>query len=332
MKFTKYNSLENHYRQKFIDQIILQGLGDLTYIATEKAHGANFSYHYDGETFRVAKRSGFCDENFYNCKELIERDKQKVIDLYHHIKKLHVSDMKHLCVDGEIVGGKYQGQEKDFPNAKRVQKEVEYCPSNHFIGFDVRVDNNYIDMGSTISLLDRFNIARVPIIKVGSLEDCLAVSNEFDSVIPEKLGYPNIENNICEGVVIEPLYSPQYLSNGSRVIIKSKNAKFREQGGKKVKVRNVLNLSPEQHALGENLTAYFTEQRISNVLSKHTDSLDWKQFMKFAGLFFQDALEDYNEDTSTDLRKVLGDEWKCFVRVYKAISDSKLREYFKKNI
>lgn len=332
MKFTKYNSLENHYRQKFIDQIVLQGFSNSEYVVTEKAHGANFSYHYDGETFRVAKRSGFCDENFYNCKELIERDKENVISMYNFIKQNFAEDLQHLCVDGEIVGGKYQGQQKDFPNAKTVQKEVEYCPSNHFIGFDIRVDGKYLPMSTTLSLFDRFSIVRVPVLASGKLEDCLAHSNEFNSVIPKRLGYENLENNICEGIVIEPANQVHYLSNGSRVIIKSKNAKFREQGGKKVKVRNVLNLSPEQHALGENLTAYFTEQRISNVLSKHTDSLDWKQFMKFAGLFFQDALEDYNEDTSTDLRKVLGDEWKCFVRVYKAISDSKLREYFKKNI
>ena len=44
MNFTKYNSIENSYRQKFIDKILLELPRDTQYVVTEKIHGANFQF------------------------------------------------------------------------------------------------------------------------------------------------------------------------------------------------------------------------------------------------------------------------------------------------
>ena len=38
MNFTKYNSLENHYRAAFLEKIQLQGLANGDWIALEKVH------------------------------------------------------------------------------------------------------------------------------------------------------------------------------------------------------------------------------------------------------------------------------------------------------
>ena len=139
----------------------------------------------------------------------------------------------------------------------------------------------------------------------------------------------NIEGNTAEGFVIRPRWDERYLANGSRVIIKSKNSKFKENGAKKVKVKSNPNLSDSEKELGEKLTTYFSENRISNLFSKHAAITSWKEFPKFAGLLFQDAVEDFNKDEDTNLKEILGDNWKAFVHCYKAESDKILREAFK---
>ena len=53
----------------------------------------------------------------------------------------------------------------------------------------------------------------------GTIDECLAYPNEFQSKIAEWLGYPAIEDNICEGIVIRPV-TPHYLRTGSRALIK----------------------------------------------------------------------------------------------------------------
>ena len=42
-EFTKFPSLENTYRQKEIDKIVMMEIKD-QWVVTEKVHGANFSF------------------------------------------------------------------------------------------------------------------------------------------------------------------------------------------------------------------------------------------------------------------------------------------------
>jgi len=101
------------------------------------------------------------------------------------------------------------------------------------------------------------------------LDECLKYPNAFQSKISQWLGLPDIEDNICEGVVIRPV-EPQYLRNGTRVLIKNKNARFAEK--KSVKKRNKLfsehvPYSDALKSLLPEVEAYVTEARLSNVIS-----------------------------------------------------------------
>lgn len=42
--FKKYNSIENSYRQKFLNYIVEQGKAAGEWTVSEKVHGANFSF------------------------------------------------------------------------------------------------------------------------------------------------------------------------------------------------------------------------------------------------------------------------------------------------
>jgi Rnl2 family RNA ligase len=130
------------------------------------------------------------------------------------------------------------------------------------------------------------------------LKDALKYPNAFQSTIPRGLGLPDIEDNICEGVVIRPVV-PMYLRNGSRVLIKSKNERFAEK--KSVKQRNKIFAEPVPYsdALKELLLeveAYVTENRLNNVVSHIGEISLPKDFGKLMGLFSKDALEDFMKD------------------------------------
>lgn len=79
-QFTKFPSLENTYRQKEIDKIVMMEIKD-QWVVTEKVHGANFSFwvYKDVDTkeidIKCAKRSGWIeeDEKFFNYKSVLEK-------------------------------------------------------------------------------------------------------------------------------------------------------------------------------------------------------------------------------------------------------------------
>lgn len=330
MKFNKYNSLTNHDNSKFLNTVLVEGLADGIFVATEKAHGANFGLHYEGDVVRSSKRSGINgeEENFNGSINITRAHDSKVKALYAYLcltqPKLGLNFS--LAIRGEVIGGMFQGVQAQ--HAKRVQKEVQYCETNEFLAFDIEINGKAISYNAFESLTTKFGFLVCPEIKRGTLKELLELPNDFDSVIPKIFGNPILEGNTTEGMVLRPLLGERYTSKDVRVIIKSKNSKFKENGGSKQKSAAVY-LSDGEHAIGENLTAYFTDQRISNVLSKESAITNWKQFPKLAGLLFQDAVNDFNIDEGCDLKEVLGDNWKSFVRAYKFISDTKLRETFK---
>ena len=80
-QFTKFPSLENTYRQKEIDKILMMNIKD-KWVVTEKVHGANFSFwvYKDSDSGKVdikcAKRSGWIEEGE---KQLFMKNLQKTV-------------------------------------------------------------------------------------------------------------------------------------------------------------------------------------------------------------------------------------------------------------
>ena len=164
-------------------------------------------------------------------------------DYLDQVREQVPADMQSVSVFGELFGGSYP-----HPDVQRVgrltmiQKGVYYAPDHEFYGFDIYVftnDGGYylsVDQAEGLFESEGFFYAK-PLFK-GTLDECLAYPNEFQSRIAEWLGYPPIEDNICEGIVIRPV-TPHYLRTGSRALIKSKNARFAEN---KSVIRHLQNL------------------------------------------------------------------------------------------
>jgi len=92
MMFKKYNSIENTYREKQIEQVYLHEFNKEDYVVQEKVHGANFSFITDGKTIQVAKRSGLIAENesFSNYKYVMDKYAEAIQKLFRLVKKDHL--------------------------------------------------------------------------------------------------------------------------------------------------------------------------------------------------------------------------------------------------
>ena len=310
MKFKKYSSMENAYREKEVEKIITNDFAtnDIEYVVTEKIHGCNFSFLSDGNDVKVAKRTSILNEDelskFYDADIMLEKYGDKIKELAKYITDIY--EASEIQVFGEHFGGIYNNEtEKGYI---KIQKEVQYIPFTDFMVFDILVKRPdgypekfskkeiFMHWDKVKTLCNKFGLKVVPELFRGTFEECLNYSNEFITKIPEIYGLEPIEGNICEGIVIKPLQELRF-NNGERVIIKSKNDKFKEKGKvKKIKNKAVQTLNNDERKWVDEITKYFEENRINAVLSKGDAKLNWKQFGKLAGLFFKDALDDFIKD------------------------------------
>lgn len=305
MEFVKFSSLDNTYRQNLIDKVQYEGKDGGLWIATEKLHGANFSFWCDGKEVKVASRTQFVDGTFYNCQAVINKYSDKVLSLFRNL----ADNPSQIVVYGELFGG-------------NVQKEVEYGGKD-FRAFDMVINGQVQNKLVQRSLCEGSGIPNAPFIASGSLVECLTLENTFKSTLTPE-GY--LEENNAEGLVIEPVI-PTWFNNGSRVYFKNKTASFSE---KKAKPKNqVFDLSEDESALLNDIIIYNTEQRVSNVISK-IGVVTNKDFGRILGLTTQDILEDFSKDTDRDPKKEAEANWKQFLKLLQAEVGKTVREQFVK--
>jgi Rnl2 family RNA ligase len=273
MEFQKYSSLENHYRQKTIDFYRMHGLEKVSWVLTEKVHGANFSFWSDGEDFKVASRNQFVDGSFYSCTDIIEKHRNDV---------LRISAMfpgKTVIVYGELYG-------------PGIQKGIDYGTKKDFIVFDIKVDGEYLPWLELEEVLDKTEELRaVPELAiVDCLTDALAYNNQFVSELGRLNGVESTDN-ITEGLVMKPLLRENFRIGGERVIIKSKNDKWSEKS-KKPKAPKT---PTEQSPLVAAIDPYVNANRLAAVTSK-MGVITPKDFGLVIKAMTEDVIEDMVKD------------------------------------
>lgn len=309
MDFKKYNSIENSYQIEFLNEIKEQGFYDLEYVVQEKVHGANLSFITNGKDIISAKRTELItdDENFYNSKYVQHKYESKVIQLYKLISEKY-SDVKQVTIFGELFGGIYpQPNVEKVNTAVFVQKGVYYCPDNDFYAFDILINSDqYLDNDTINNLFESVGFLYAKTIFRGSLNDCLEYPNNFKSKISEWFNLPDLQQNICEGVVIRPV-QPSFFRNGSRVLIKNKNERWTENNNfiDKNILKSLLNqqetLSDDAQILCEEIFKYITENRLQNVISKIVTP---KDYGKLLGLYCKDTLDDFLKSHKTEYEQL----------------------------
>ena len=309
MEFKKFTSLENTYRQNLLDKVVLEGLDEQLWIVTEKVHGANFSFWYDGKDFKVASRNQFVDGTFYNCQSVINKYEQKIKDWFNSD---HLSEIESVVIYGELYG---QG----------IEKEVVYGEKD-FAAFEVHVNGDVQYKDVAIHICEEIGLKFVPVLFQGTFQDCMKVENTFQSHLTP-LGFEG--ENFAEGVVIEPV-NPAWFKNGSRVYFKNKTEAFTEKKKKK-EHKPTIGLSEVEQALLDNVLEYNSPQRVSNVISK-IGQITNKDFPKILGLTIQDILEDFQKETSTDVKKVAEENYKLWSKSLQKEVTKTVREEFVKHL
>jgi Rnl2 family RNA ligase len=320
-EFIKYSSIENSYRQAFLDKCAL-AVGNKTMVALEKIHGANFSWIVSAEGVRVAKRSGLIEETetFYGHTRFYNRYLPAVITLFELAKDENPS-LVQLTLYGEIFGGSYNGTTAQ--SAKKVQTGVNYHPDNEFMAFDIRLTFDtgvsrylsYADMeelildANVINSSDiRSHIPIAPIIGVGTLETLIKLDPLFYTKVPMFFGLDQSDEktnrDYAEGFVIRGFHEDIYVGN-ERVILKQKNALYGEKE-KEVKIKVAVNLSEEQQAKLDKICSYINENRLAAVVSK-LGTVTQKDFGRIQGELTRDALEDFAKDEGYKLHE--DSEW-----------------------
>lgn len=304
MEFKKYTEIENSFNKEFMEKVIREVPADMQYVVQEKVHGSNTSFLYDGEFLEFAKRTAVLadSENFYNQAELIPRYEERIKALWEDVKKAHTTATQ-VQVYGEMFGGVYPHPDvKVDKKLPIIQKGVFYTPGHEFYGFDIAIiadgKREYLPVDEANALFEKNQIFYAKTLFKGTLAECLKYPNEFQSHISEWLGLPPIADNICEGVVIRPA-SPTYLRNGCRVLIKNKNARFAEKKRVKkhdAKLAHEVAYSDELKSLIGEVSAFVTENRLNNVLSKTGPVNMTKEFGRMMGLLSKDALTDFMKE------------------------------------
>lgn len=303
--FKKYNSIENTYREKAIEQVYLHDYGNDVFVVQEKVHGANFSFITDGKDIKVAKRTSLIaeDENFNNYTYVVNKYEKAITALFKLIKN-DFPETEMITVFGEIFGGSYPHPALEIQRGMtRIQKGVFYSPENDFYAFDICLNHtHYLDVTIANTYFEKVGLFYAKTLFAGTFSECLEYPNAFESKVHEWLGLPTIEDNICEGTIIKPLISRRF-GNGERVIFKNKNEKWTEKS--RVKRHHVQKpdaveiLSDFEKELMHTLLGYLNENRLMNVQSKLGEFTP-KQTGKTIGLFAKDALEDFVIDHETD--------------------------------
>ena len=303
-EFKKYNSIENHYREEWINKIKEQrpDLAKGTWAITEKVHGTNVQFGFDGE-YTVGKRTGFIEEGekFYNIEKFKEHYEGAIKAIYEECKKRY--NCNSVIVFGELFGGSYPHKDVEKDNtAQKVQKGVYYCPMNEVMFFDIYMDDRYLPVKEFEEIMDfvknegYIELIYQHSILVDGIDNAVKYPNDEPSQMYKVWGLPELEDNIREGIVIKPYEQDAFIGQ-SRVIIKSKNDRFAEKSHEKVDKPKVEVPEFVQKCM-EEISQYINENRVNNVIS-HVGEVTEKDIGKIIGLTSKDVLEDYNKDYNT---------------------------------
>lgn len=288
-EFRKYKSIENSYREKFINDTLQFHpiYHTCTYIAQEKIHGANFQVRFtvtdEGITIECGKRSGIIEPNekFYNYEGVVKSD--KYVQLFERVCDLirRRSTIKEVILFGEFAG-------------PGVQSGVDYGDKKFIKFFDMVIDGNYLTPEGFYITMDTIDALEftVPIVcHFNNLKEALSFDVEGkESVLNPKPG------NVWEGVVIKPWDTIAVNGEGEQVLffIKKKDSKFSDRQHNTKDTRGELpsELTDAQHAFSE----YLNETRLQDLFSKCGMIQSESQIGEYIKYMMEDAKVDFFKD------------------------------------
>jgi len=292
----------------------------------EKIHGANLSIAIDGDSKAVYNRTGLLvpGSNFFNWEEVLAVNMVSYLKLFQRIN-LHYTTItenqpKNMPVNsiqiyGELFGGAYPGIKEK--GQMKVNKGINYCSTNQFLPFDVKV---FVDGGSFMldqilfqGFAEQIELLISKPLFIGTMRECLLFDAMINSTIPKIYDMPELDTNICEGVVIKP-WSASNFNKG--LMIKVINPTFK--GAKmKPKRERTPEIIPEHIIkLIDTFDQYITPFALDKLLSKHLIDRTGQNIPKISKMFVEELYDDVIAEENI---AICDDDWKA---VRKKISGS----------
>ena len=184
-----------------------------------------------------------------------------------------------VVIFGEAYGGKQQGMSHT------------YGKDNKFIGFDVKVGDNWLNVPNAEDVCHKFNIEFVHYDKIEVTLDNLMKYRDMPSVQAFRNGITEPKKR--EGIVCRPL-TEMRLNNGERVICKYKPDENMENKTKR-------EVSPEQLKVLEDAKAiaeeWVVELRLVHVLQKFPNDVN----MESVGNIIKAMIEDVYREGKNEI-------------------------------
>lgn len=269
MEFKKYNSIENHYRQKYIDKMVHHNPDAVhsLWIAREKLDGANIQLIFTpNQEMQVGKRSALIsrDENFFEIWEVLKKYERELSNVQHFVD---VTKVPHR-IYGEIYGPGINGR-------------VDYGTEKKIAFFDVEDEEGLYSQSNFEFFCS--------ILKLDHMLPRLFAMGKLDLVLQV-----DVEIGNTEGVVIKP-YDKEYNLNGERFIIKKKSKAFLDaerNDGEPARE----NTSDIAYNVSKIFLGYINENRVIDIFAKHGKMERMNQMGEYINLVIDDARQDFLKD------------------------------------
>lgn len=314
-------------------------LNKLKWVVTEKVHGANFSFTFEGRKLLFAKRKEYLSWNsdFFGFQEVASKIEDNIVPLFEQLS-LDLKADKYM-VYGELFGGKYPHPEVPvYPNTEAIQTGVYYSPSVEFCAFDIAFEKDevksYLDYETAIAYFEKFGIFYAKILFSGKLNEAMDFNLRINSTIPSQLKLPEIANNLIEGVVIKPLKNATSKNLTARPIIKLKNTEFEEdnrfhEAKKWSFIPKVASKSEELSFLIEEMYLYINENRVNSAISK-IGRLDFNNEQRLNAIrlaVLEDVWNDFNIDNNNIIKDLYTEKQDWIKQRLKMLINEQIMRY-----
>lgn len=317
-EFSGYEKMSNSLKKLGLIASDFPEMEKLEWTVTEKIHGANFSFVYENKTLKYAKRKAYLswEDDFFGFQLVVHQIEDQILALFEGLSTN--IDAEKFIIYGELLGGEYPHPDTTADdNVQAIQTGVYYSPNIHFCAFDIAIETDetaskyYLDYKTTISYFERHEIFHATPLFIGKLGKALDFNTRIDSIIPEQLGLPALEENIIEGVVVKPFNQTNNINISTRPIIKIKNAEFEEekrfhQAQKWTFIPSISSKTEELSFILDELRNYVTANRLDSAISK-IGALDINNKQRMLDIkieFLRDTLDDFNEDNDNLLEEL----------------------------
>lgn len=299
--------------EKFeLDVNDLKRLQKLQWVATEKIHGANFSFIVDANNVGFAKRTAILQwtDDFFGFQIPATQYISSVQAIYNQLF------IQYQCVRctiyGELFGGCYPHADVVADErVEAIQTGIYYAPSIEFCAFDIAIETlqddeyirTYLDYEQVIQLCQAHNLMYAKPLIIAPINDVFNFNTRIQSTIPAQLGLPALRiDNLIEGIVVKPYQQAtiQTAKGILRPIVKIKNEEFKEEKfheAQKWKFSSATSVNIS--LLIDEIANYINNNRLQAAISKvgklNADA-PLHVINEIKTLFFNDTLESFTED------------------------------------